>query len=515
MADEAGVIRLPALVGGRLVFAPARSADRLRDVARTGGRDADGVIVVSRPILDRQTLTPTGEDQLLVFPSPEACLSEAIPSDRAVRELLDLPFEEVCAYVTELGRRLQPGDDTVGQAMEAAARTSPLGGRAMRVFAAQLAGLLDPDALGEAVDRELAFGGVPGRSFLDGWVDLQRPGIRGASARMSDRIFGGSTSDVGPRLRAIPTRQLHITAGNSPIVSVVSMLWAMATKGATVIKPAEGSPFATSLLAAAMVDADGGHPLTRHTSLLYWRGGDARVEDVLLSDGVFDRWIGWGSASTIAAIARRAGGTKTVFMGPRIAVSLIGRDALAADAHGVAVRAAADSLVANQAACNASLVHYVEGSEATVLAYCEELRDVLGAWDRELPQAIPRESAVRLRRLQRGAFAHGTWFENGQWPYLTSVVVYLPTGIDLDYHPAGRCVLVRRVDALADALTTLNPRVAAVGVSPETARTALQDQIVGRGVDNVLPLGDAERAYPGMPHDGIRVLSELVRWVSA
>ena len=106
-------------------------------------------------------------------------------------------------------------------------------------------------------------------------------------------------------------------------------------------------------------------------------------------------------------------------------------------------------------------------------------------------------------------------FENGRWPYLTSVVVYLPTGIDLDYHPAGRCVLVRRVDALADALTTLNPRVAAVGVSPETARTALQDQIVGRGVDNVLPLGDAERAYPGMPHDGIRVLSELVRWVSA
>ena len=120
--------------------------------------DADGVIVVSRPILDRQTLTPTGEDQLLVFPSPEACLSEAIPSDRAVRELLDLPFEEVCAYVTELGRRLQPGDDTVGQAMETAARTSPLGGRAMRVFAAQLAGLLDPDALGEAVDRELALG---------------------------------------------------------------------------------------------------------------------------------------------------------------------------------------------------------------------------------------------------------------------------------------------------------------------------------------------------------------------
>jgi hypothetical protein len=44
---------------------------------------------------------------------------------------------------------------------------------------------------------------------------------------------------------------------------------------------------------------------------------------------------------------------------------------------------------------------------------------------------------------------------------------------------------------------------------------ALLDEIVARGVDGVLPLGEAERAYPGMPHDGMRVLDELVRWVNA
>ena len=43
-------------------------------------------------------------------------------------------------------------------------------------------------------------------------------------------------------------------------------------------------------------------------------------------------------------------------------------DALAADVRDVAVRAAADSMVADQAACNASLVHYVEGSETEALS---------------------------------------------------------------------------------------------------------------------------------------------------
>jgi len=510
-----GVVRLPALIRGRLEVAPPVAAGRLRAFIRGEAEEPAGVIVLARPVLDRQTLLATGEEHLLVFPAPDPRhLVEADPGG-AIRELDRLPFAEVMAYVAELQRRLQPDARAVVGAVDAAAATSPVDARALRVFSAQLAGLLDPDSLALAIDRDLSFGALPGRAYVGNWGGIDGPTFQGPAARLSEKIHSTGAAPAVPQLRAVPTRQLHITAGNSPIVPVVSTLWAFATKGAALVKSPAEAPWGTALLATAMADVDPSHPLTRHTLLAYWRGGDRRVEDALLAEGAFDRVVVWGSAATVSEVARRAGGTKTVLLGPRAAVSLIGREALSADAHEVAIRAAADSLVANQAACNSSLVHYVQASEEEALAYCEELREVLATWDRQLPHAVSRETAARLRRLRRGAFAHGTWFENGAWPLVTSVVIYLPAGFDLALHPAGRCIVVRSVDDLGDAVRTLGPGIAAVGVAPEPVRSALLDEIVARGVDNVKPLGQAERGYPGMPHDGMRVLSELVRWVNA
>jgi Acyl-CoA reductase (LuxC) len=514
-AGADGVIRLPALIRGRLEVAPSVKTDRLRAFVRGEAPEPDGVVVIARPVLDRRTLLATGEEHLLVFAAPDARrLVEPDPAG-AIRELDALPAGEVLAYVAELRRRLDPQTQAVEATVEAAAVTSPIDSRALRVFAAQLAGLLDPDTLAMAIDRDLSFGALPGSAYVGTWGVAEGPTFQGPAAQLSERIHGTTSEPVAPRLRAVPTRQLHITAGNSPIVPVVSTIWALATRGAAVVKSPAEAPFGAALLATAMADVDPSHPLTRHTALAYWRGGDRRLEDELLATGAFDRIVVWGSGATVSEVARRAEATKTILLGPRAAVSLIGRDALTDGVREVAVRAAADSLVADQAACNSSLVHYVEASEAEALAYCEELRDVLATWDRQLPHAVPRETAGRLRRLKRGAFAHGTWFENGVWPLVTSVVVYLPTGFRIALHPAGRCVVVRRVDDLRDAMRALDPSVAAVGLAPESVRSALRDEIVARGVDNVKPLGEAERGYPGMPHDGMRVLSELVRWVNA
>jgi hypothetical protein len=54
--------------------------------------------------------------------------------------------------------------------------------------------------------------------------------------------------------------------------------------------------------------------------------------------------------------------------------------------------------------------------------------------------------------------------------------------------------------------------VSTAGVYPEERRLELRDQILARGVSNVFPLGQCECVYAGMPHDGMRVLSELVDW---
>jgi len=48
-----------------------------------------------------------------------------------------------------------------------------------------------------------------------------------------------------------------------------------------------------------------------------------------------------------------------------------------------------------------------------------------------------------------------------------------------------------------------------VGAPPKR----LEDPRLLRG-QNIVPLGHAERAFAGMPHDGMRVLSDLVEWTT-
>lgn len=472
------------------------------------GDPGDGAVVVRRPVLDRATLRHTGAWDALVFPAitPDDLLEED-PAD-ALLELARLPFDEVLDFVERLRTRLAPGG--AGYAAEPGDGAGVAGS-----FRQIVARLMDPAGFSAAVDRDLGSPDAPGRKYLEGWVRAGFESTAGVTAEMAGRVFDGITSD-GPSpgwTRAMPTRQLHITAGNTPIVPVVSILWALMTKGAAVVKAAADAWMGPALLTNAMAAIGPEHPLARHLSVVYWPGGNRQMEDRMFAGQAFDRRIVWGSEETVSSISAR-GTVRTLVMGPRLSLSLIGRDALKAGIRSVAEHASVDSMIGNQAACNASLVHYVEGSHSDALDYCEELRSALACWDRTVPRALSPAVVGQLRKLRRGAFAQGTWFPNGVWPYLTSTVVYMPTEFDLAVHPGGRCVVVRRVDSLREALPRLSPLVAAVGVAPKEALEQMRDEVAARGVDAILPIGEAGRSHPGMPHDGMRVLSELVRWVT-
>jgi len=517
---------MPMLVKGELVLPPRIDARRLNSWWRPTGRAArraerlavEGAYLVRRPVLDRSTLEPTGEAQVVAFPLVEPDrLVEEDPTEMA-RTLHRLPFDEVLDYVRAL-REVLASKRGLLEALTARAKaTSLVHGSLVELVGNVLQGLLDPDGLAAAVDRDLGGPDAPGRRYLDEWVPVSARAHRGLTARLSEEIFdtGGSSTGVGEalRLRAVPTRQLHITAGNSAIVPFVSALRAFATKGAAVVKSPSESFLASVVLAVAMHEVDAGHPLTRHTSLVCWPGGDARVENGLFRRNSFDRLVVWGSAETVKSVRLRAPDVRTIIMEPRVGVSLIGREAIAAGARGAAVRAAADSMVENQQACTSSLVHYVEGPEEVALDYCRALQEVLARWDVAIPHAPSRESVARQRQLRRGELALATWFVNGRSP-ATSAVVYVRTRFDLATHPLGRCIVVRRVDDLREAVSLLDRGISTAGVATEARREQLRDEIAARGVSNVLPLGEAELAYAGMPHDGMRVLSELVSWTTA
>jgi hypothetical protein len=499
LADSGtGPVRLPALVRGRLELAPSPEAG----------------YVVRRPVLDPTRLEPTGDVETLVLPAVDP--AALLPARGACAELLALPFVDVLDYVRALRDALADRAEVVDTATRLTGSGLPARPGLGRLSVELVRGLLDADGLREAVDLDLGRPGVPGSRYLDEWAPAAAGARSGVAAEIRRGLFGLEEPPLpAPLLRALPTRQLHISAGNSAAIAVISALRAFATKSPAVVKSSSASFLGSTLLAVAMHAVDPDHPLTRHTSLVAWPGGDRAVEDTLLAPGGFDRLVAWGSASTVASLRARAVGTRTIFLEPRTGASLIGRGALSGDLTSIAARAAADSLAEDQQSCSASLVHYVEAAPDEALDYCEALRAALARWDAAIPHRPARDSVGRMRRLRRGELARARWLVNERGGVAESSVVCVTGPFDLASHPAGRCVVVQPVEDLADAVERLDPGISTVGIAPEERREELRDAVALRGVSSVVPLGEAERAFAGMPHDGMRILSEMVSWATA
>src|SRR5690606_3914024 len=104
-----------------------------------------------------------------------------------------------------------------------------------------------------------------GIDFLEGWVEQtahNRPG-------------------VVARVRAFGARAVHVVAGNLPDVSALTVLRNAITRSDCLIKTPSNDPLTAVALARTMIDMAPDHPLTRHVSVAYWKGGDAQVEDAI------------------------------------------------------------------------------------------------------------------------------------------------------------------------------------------------------------------------------------------
>ena len=510
--DHQGVARLPMLVAGALLVPELPSADKIEEAIGSGLQTVDvgeTHLVMANAEVEGRLL------RCLALPrmSDPAALVPRDIGDQ-IQRLHPLDFGAVAAYVDAIGQAMAPAGAVVSRALPLAIACSDQPESFVRLGFADVHRAFDGAALGRAVDRELEYDGQPGRAYLNGWVVIPDDIAAGAMAIARAEIGGPTAATPRKRrLRAVPTTQLHITAGNSPVVPAISALRAFATKGAVTVKLPSGALVAGAAFALAMHVTAPEHPLTRHASIAYWSGGEEAVESVLLRHGAFERIVVWGSRASVDAVASRAAGTKTLVFNPRYGISLIGRAALAPGMiEEAARRAAQDTFVWNQQACIASLVHYAEGSGEEIDRYCAALTKELALWDVAHGHHPDRAMVGRIRTARRGELSDGTWTVNGPPVAPTSAVVRMDRGFDLSAHPQARVVVVRAVNDLAETLNLVHSGVSSVGVFPIERLDRLRDEICGRGVTSVIPLGEADTLFAGAPHDGMRPLSELVSW---
>ncbi len=529
------IVRVPFLIKGTLRVPPVVGMGRIQEAfsakEEATGKPPNAVTtvrledaqVLREPIMDRETMRTTDEFVYQVLPAFDAEELIERDFDRVVDELYNLPFEEVLDFLGKLSSALSSCPELLDALQQLFRRTATVADMYIDFSFTSLGYLLNPDAAREMVDSELSSFGIQGSRFMDNWVQVSDTSMDGLSGQLcpteAKETSGDYKSPEKMYLRAMPTRQLHLTAGNAPAIPIISTCRAISLKSPAVIKSPYGATLGGALVSLAACAVAPDHPSVRNLSIVYWPGGDESVEDVFFGAEAFDRIVIWGAPDAVASVKRRALFTKLVTLNPRYGMSWIGREAFENGEYKEAARRAAiDTMVWNQKACIASSLHYVEGDENQVMAYAEAVQKELAEWDRVAPNFLDPAAQGQIRRLRRGKLMNAQWLANKQNEGdkknegISSVVIVVKGEFDMMDHTLSRMVIVRPVSRLEDALPYLNNSVSTVGLFPESRRMELCDRIVARGVSTSYPLGMADRMSTGLAHDGMKVYSELMDW---
>jgi hypothetical protein len=403
-----------------------------------------------------------------------------------------VPIDEIIDLLVATGAALRrDADGFLAEALENMARTSTLDRRILKNCYDDLPGMYDRRLLEFAIEEELG-----GKELLDGWREVMRPNGRLA------------------RYRTYPPRLVHIMAGNTPGVASVSILRAALTKGVHLLKMPSNDLFTATAILRTMRSVAPGHPLVRSFSAVYWRGGDASVEGLVLRPQFFDKVVAWGGDAALRGAKQYIGpGLELVAFDPKTSISLIGREVFesAETLARVAVLAALDATPFNQGACVSSRIQYVEGTTEQVDRFCAALHGEL-ALERRTAAAVVRKvpSDVRdqiegLRSLEPDYRVWGGYEGKG---------LVIRSDEPVDFYPDGKIVNVVRVDSLQSAVRFANVATQTVGVYPPHRKVEVREGLASAGVQRVVSLGQALGSTFGISHDGFFPLHRMVRWVN-
>jgi hypothetical protein len=431
-------------------------------------------------------------------PAAEAHLDRLVLADPlGLRDVHDLALDAIIDLLVELGEQL---DISVNPYLQRALEWSadgPLYSRAMlQDVYREVPRLLRRSALEEYVAQNID------RRFLDGWVEQ----------RLSDRRMA---------VRAFGARAVHVIAGNSPIIALQTLITNALARSDAIVKIPANDPYAAVAIARTLIDLAPDHPVTRHFSVAYWKGGDARVETALYDPRHVEKIVAWGGFGSMRSIRRYIQpGIDLVALDPKLSASIIGREAFSTTAllAEAAERAAADIGYANQGGCANARVLYAEtGTDAAGI----ELANRFGREVFERLQALPRELSSPhpafdpVLRSELAGIRHSPAFQvfgavGGEGAVIVSQdeeVVDFADRLDC------RVANVVPVDGADDALRSLTIHSQTVGVFPDTLKERLRDECAMRGAQRLVSLGSATAISFAGPHDAIQILPRFVRWV--
>ncbi|MDE2410145.1 MAG: long-chain-fatty-acyl-CoA reductase [Sphingomonadales bacterium] len=469
------------------------------------------------PIIARgRVILPDGDDAVTFngrggakfrTPDPHRHIHDIVLGNPVLlADLMATPVRQIVDFLVEAGKRLRLDDNPrLQESFELALQAGGLAEPILRGVYDALPAMFDGNDLLAQVENTI------GIAYLDGWV--AKPG-RGEHCRV----------------RAVGTRQLHITAGNVPVVAALTIIRGALAKSDMLIKSPSNDPLTANAIARTLIELDPSHPVTRHVAVAYWKGGDEEMDRQIVRTSRIDKITAWGGMSSVKHIQKfLQPGIDLTALNPKFSMSVIGAEALESEsamdeaATGIAVIAG----FYNQTACANTRLVYVEcGDDDDSLDKLVALgRKIVDAYKTLPPiMSTPAENANREldAELETAEMEDEFYTVIGDTRGGGVVVSRFPDRVDFYDQLNNRVVNLVPVADLLDVVKWCDDTTQTVGVYPESLRDRLLDPFALAGVQRLVPLsgGDPLRLFhemhtlpPGMPHDGIEPLRRAVRWV--
>jgi Acyl-CoA reductase (LuxC) len=432
-------------------------------------------------------------------PDPATLVDRLGGGPTCLRDVFDLPFDEIVEYLDALGRRLVLDENTfLQEALEHSMGWADLTPPLVQASFERLPAMFEAAAVREVAEAAI------GVAYLDGW----------ATRRMAD----GRTASV----RAVGARTVHIIAGNSPLISAVSIIRNAMTRSDAIIKAPSNDPLTALAIARTMVEMAPDHPLTRHLSVAYWKGGDTAIEERLYRPEYVEKIIAWGGLQSVRHVTRYIQpGLELITLDPKRSATIIGPEAFADDRtlRMVARRTAADIGTLNQVACvNARVVHVASGIDAAGIAAANRFGQLVY----EELQRLPAEISTKAKRFDPelranidGLRTSPEWYQviGGRADEGAVLVSQLDEAVEFQHALSGRVANIVPIAAPADALRSVDAYTQTIGIFPESLKTELRDLLGMHGAQRLVSVGHAADAHEGLPQDGIEPLRRAVKWI--
>lgn len=457
---------------------------------------ATGEPIVSAPfflrgeVLEGSDIIQKSRDLGVTFATPNIPFNRAIPPRTEVPPLLNVPVAEIIDFLVETGQRLvAPDNQYVHECFDRMASTHILPRSVFENVGKHAVSYLDKRILQAEVEQNFR-----DPAALDGWVPKED--------------FTGRKGFV----RAYAPRLIHVLPGNSPGVAVKSIAQGALVKAVNLFKMSSADPFYTVAILRTMAEIDPNHPIVRSMSAVYWRGGDAAVENVLYRPQYFDKIVAWGGGDAINNVIKYLGpGFQLVSFDPKTSISMIGQEALANEQimEETASRAAADLMMLNQEACAASRFQFVEGPQELVDQWCARFHRNIA--ERAAASGDVRPLSPDLKEEVEALMMMDDEF--GTWGKADGKGLVIRSEEPVDFHPINKIGNVVRVDRLDDAVKWVNVATQTIGFYPSERMADYRDALGAGGAQRVCPLGEAGPSTIGTPWDGMYPLHCFVNWV--